>query len=730
MQEYIDLGIHTVPLKGKLERLDDGSGEKTIPQFEKGWRQHYTKHLNKKASALGGIITGECSDVVAIDCDNEATWQLFRSLDPDYKHVLHSKGKGYPAGTFLYKYDEALNRTFSVNDDTMRLDFYSNDGFIYAATKANKTKIPLASPMPEIREMPPASRLLLIQLAKKKEHALAPQETRKQYSALAPLLQLFAASPKKHSRTVFKILTPRDFRKLDEYAENGYLMPADVPDGRGSEYLSKVSAILGADRSVDEELYTNVLSKLNRMFATPMEGSRLQKTIMDPMLTQNTTIDGEVVWQYDPDWEESRVLLTAKRGYTIELSYDEDRGAYCLVNESAESCKMFFREQDYFSRIRMTCINPMNKGELQSNIPNVPIVSLPSNPFGYSFADNGERVLNTFQQTPALRVLSSPENYASRYNYPTNTLKYFESLVPDERMREYLIQFVKTKLTTFQYSPVVLFFMGVHGSGKDVFVSLLETIMGSISRPSVGEFMDKFNHWMTDVYFAQLDEYGNQLQYKDRDAALGLLKSYTGKQTVQVRQMRTDGFQYKHNITFIMTQNKNPLLLEDGDRRIAFFNTPNVLNEEPWVRQLGGAAEAVECVKEELLDFCYYLATEVKALAPSQYMKPIESEDKAQLIFDSLPVSMKIASSIKHKDIDALCELALMAERLDLEEEFKATPSRICLSALKEIYEDLVDTPSPTAVHKAITQMDVVITRTTTKGRADYFVDISPDEQE
>ena len=730
MREYMDLGIHTVPLKGKLERVADGSGDKTIPKFEKDWRKHYTETFNEKETALGGIITGECSKVVAVDCDSEATWQLFRALDPDYKHVLHSKGKGYTAGTMIYKYDEALDKTFSVNDDTMRLDFYSNDGFIYLATKANKTKIPMPSPLPEIREMPQAIKILLIQLAKKKVQSLAAPATSKQYSALAPLLMLFQASPKKHVRTVLKILTPTSFRELEEYRENGYIYPEDIPDGRGSEYLSKISAILGADRSVDEELYANVMTKINRMFAKPMEGTRLSKTIMDPMLTHNTKINGEVVWQFDPDWEEARLLMTAKRGYTVELSYDEDRGAFCIVNESEESCKTFFREQDYFSRLRMSCINPLSKGELQTLMPNVPLVSLPADPFGYSFTDAGERVLNTFQQTPALKVLSDPESYKEEYSEPTRTLQYFKSLVPDEDMRDYLIRFIKTKLTTFHYSPVVLFFMGVHGSGKDVFVSLLEEIMGSISRPSVGEFMDKFNHWMTDVYFAQLDEYGNQLQYKDRDAALGLLKAYTGKQSVQIRQMRTDGFQYRHNITFIMTQNKNPLLLEDGDRRIAFFNTPNVLTEQKWVRELGGAAEAVDHVKAELLDFCYYLATEVEALPPSQYMKPRESADKAQLIYDSQPMSIKIASSIKTRDVEALCELALVAERLDIADAIRETPERICLSALKEIYEDLVDSPTPTAMHKALTQMDVPMTRTTTNGRADYCVDAAPIEQE
>ena len=114
-----------------------------------------------------------------------------------------------------------------------------------------------------------------------------------------------------------------------------------------------------------------------------------------------------------------------------------------------------------------------------------------------------------------------------------------------------------------------------------------------------------FNAWMLDNYFVQLDEYGNQLAtVREREEALGKIKSYTGKQQVQIRQMRTDSFTYKHNVTFIMTANKNPLMLEEGDRRIAFFETPNVLAEADWVLESGGVAEVYLRIQKELKDFC------------------------------------------------------------------------------------------------------------------------------
>jgi len=52
--------------------------------------------------------------------------------------------------------------------------------------------------------------------------------------------------------------------------------------------------------------------------------------------------------------------------------------------------------------------------------------------------------------------------------------------------------------------------------------------------------------------------------------------------------MRSDGFNYKHCISFIMTANNNPLPVEMDDRRFAFINTPNKLEAQPWVKDMGG----------------------------------------------------------------------------------------------------------------------------------------------
>ena len=607
MQEYIDLRWHTVPLEGKLERLDDGS--KTIPKFEKDWRVKYQKEFNKKATPLGGTITGEISNIIAIDCDNATTWELFRALDPDYNFTFISKGKGVTpenpggtaAGTIIYKYDHDLSDTFSINTGDFALDFYSDRGFIYLATDANKTKVPLATPLPEIKEAPDTVKQLLIQL----QRSLMKPETSSEISSnvitaqcLAPLVEQFVSSST-FMPGLFRIITPKDFRSLTEYVDKGYLHPDSVPEGRGSEYLTKVSAILGADLSINEDLYTSAMNAIHNLFEDRMAQSRFDSTILDPMLNKQSSINGKPIWQYDENWQKYRLILKSKRQTNFELAFDDNRNMYYVVDTINSKIKTFSRDSELMAYLEAAVIEVPKKIEIKRALPIVSVKAEPNKPFGFN--EDGEdptaRSLNTFVQTPELMIFNNPEAYVEKYKRPDTILRYLDTLVPDEIMRQYLLSFIKTKLSTFSYSPVILYFMGAHGSGKDLFVGILETILGHVSRPTTKEFLEMFNAWILDSYFVQLDEYGNQLATaREREEALGKIKAYTGKQQVQIRQMRTDGFMYKHNVTFIMTANKNPLMLEEGDRRIAFFETPNVLADADWVYEQAVMSES-QCLR-------------------------------------------------------------------------------------------------------------------------------------
>jgi hypothetical protein len=235
------------------------------------------------------------------------------------------------------------------------------------------------------------------------------------------------------------------------------------------------------------------------------------------------------------------------------------------------------------------------------------------------------------------------------------------------------------------------------------------------------EFLEPFNGWMLDTYFVQLDEYGNQLTKQgDRDEALGILKAYTGKATINIRVMRTDGYSYNHHVTFISTANKNALVLEDGDRRIAYFNTPNVLAEQDWVAAMGGISVAYNRIMSEVVDFCYYLATEVEDMSGSEYVMPPATDSKHELIANSMGIAQKLAYACKHQQLDLLRDLAEEAGVRSLQEEladYEATTH-----SLQLVYDELTNFEGDKrAMVKAIKNMNVPTFRSTTKQNQHTF---------
>ena len=127
IKPFIDLGWHTVPLKGDLKRLDNG--KKTIPQFPKDWKNEYTKNLNTEDSNIGGVITGLPSNIIAIDCDNTTSFNLVKSLDPDYKCIFTSIGKKdnngviQQAGTYIYKYVPELKNSYKLHNNIISIEY-------------------------------------------------------------------------------------------------------------------------------------------------------------------------------------------------------------------------------------------------------------------------------------------------------------------------------------------------------------------------------------------------------------------------------------------------------------------------------------------------------------------------------------------------------------------------------------------------------------------------------
>ena len=687
---FINAGWHTVPLKGELKRLE--SGKKTLPIFESEWRKKYTQEFNNERVPLAGAITGAKSGIIAIDCDNQVTYELFKAMDPTYSFHFVSKGKPEGGGTIIYSYTDKVGG-FKLVTEAIALDFYADEGFIYLPGESNHTKESWEGvvELPVLRDIP-ATILATLQAFKSKvaDHTVSKTNEQKRSisNRLAPLLEVFVKNGQ-YDPALFKIITPYSFRDLPSYVSKGHLHPNDVPDGRGSEYLSKVSAIIGADISVNVELYTKTIMLINSFWKTPMEKTKLLATVINPMVEERATIDGQVIWQYDAHWEKMGFIATSINGDYLESFYDDVKGVYYLINYTVPYVRVFNEKRSVTNTIKTLLGRALTEVQYDSTKQIIRTTLNPSLEFGHM---EGTDRYNLFRQTQELSVLNNPLPYKSQYARPNTIISYFESLIPDDRMRMYVLSFLKTKFTTFKYSPVVLYLIGKPGSGKDTMVNIIRRIIGDeyVAKPDTKVFIEQYNGWMLDKFFIQLDEYGNKLsRHSDKQEVLGKIKAITGSSEMQIRAMRSDGFNYKHCISFIMTANTNPLPVEADDRRFAFIKTPNKLEIQDWVKEQGGISAVQDRIKEEVMDFCYYLGTEIPTLKFDEYVIAPMTEDKERLMLDSMPAAEQITYYIANSQFALLKELADEYGIKDFDENWER--NRLEDSKIEELYSAMTE---------------------------------------
>lgn len=687
---FIDAGWFTVPLKGELKRLP--SGKKTVPVFESEWRKKYLTTFNTKQTKIAMALTGNKSDIIAIDCDNDTTYQLFKTLDADYKFHFISKDKPEGGGTIIYKYTDKIG-TFKLANDDIKLDFFADEGAVYLPLEENYTKESWegVTELPELKEVP-ATILAVLQTFKSKipeNKVTKTNEVKRSISnRLAPLLNVFV-SEKQYDPALFKIITPYSFRDLPSYVSKGHLHPNDVPQGRGSEYLSKISAILGSDISVNIELYTKTMMLINSFWKAPMEKQHLLATVINPMVEERATIDGQVIWQYDPHWEKMGFIATSINGDYLESFYDDVKGCYYLINYTVPYVRVFHEKRSVINTIKTLLGRALTEVQYDSTKQIIRTTLNPSLEFGHIEATD---CYNLFRQSQELSIINNPAPYASQYARPTTILNYFESLIPDDRMRMYVLSFIKTKFTTFKYSPVVLYLIGKPGSGKDTLVNIIRKIIGDdyVSKPDTKVFIEQYNGWMLDKFFIQLDEYGNKLtRHSDKQEVLGKIKAYTGSEEMQIRAMRSDGFNYKHRITFIMTANSNPLPVEPDDRRFAFVKTPNKLEIQDWVKDQGGISAVQDKIKTEIQDFCYFLGTEIHALKLDDYVIAPMTADKERLMIDNMPAAEQISYYLQNSQYGVLLDLANEYGVKDFDKNWEK--NRLEDSKLDELYSAMTE---------------------------------------
>lgn len=708
IQAFIDLGYHTVPLNGKHITRDEKGNKKGF-SFPTNWQDTHSKHLNELATPVGGLLTGK-GGLVAIDCDNEASWELFRSLDPTYTAYMESVGKkdkeGHDVigGTILYLYSDNLPSSKKIKGE-YDLDWFNGTGCVFLPTVANETKTAwieeedgdyllynhLREPI-EFKPMPSIVKNVLELIvnkpkAEEKSVANTAYATRSK-GFLGKVLQQYdfrqLEKEGDYEPAITRLLTPREYRS-DLYHKQGHLHPNDVPARH--DYQFKIMCTLAGDNTVDADLAREAIYYLNSLWDKPRSAKQMEAEIIGGIISgRQKNSNGEPYWVYDENWEKMRnwSAIDKSSSALVEVFYDNMKMVHFVYNTETDHIQQFVKKSEVINHIQASTIGQFDQREVYEDMANVVTVVQPKEDFGYL---NDDREFNLFKPTKALRILADPTMHEDDYTEPTEFIAYMAHFIPNEQQREYFLSLLKTKLTTFDYSPVVPYIIGIPGSGKGLLMTILEQIMGGgyvTKELSGSQFINDFNKgWLEHKYIVNLNELAEGLQTKsERTKAIGQLKLYTGSTSFQCHGKGKDVYTAPMNAMFIMTANSNPLSIEDNDRRVYYISTPNTFNSAPQCLASESSNAIYHAILEQIDDIVYWLATEVKMLSKNDYTTAPFNSGKNELIFVSKTTSEKLGWALKNKEFKMLTDFLINPDPI-----FKHHgESRIYLEDLETVY--------------------------------------------
>ncbi len=711
IQPFIDLGLHTVPILGK-QIIRNLQGKKQGYSFPSNWQAQFSQFLNESPSKLGGLLTGAGDNIVAIDCDDTQTYTLFRDLDPTNTAVFESIGKTdhhnqpIKACTILYHSIPDLPPSKRLKGD-MDLDWYNGTGMVFLPTEANTTKetwwikdnsiLNHDGDLVTIKPMPPlVAQVLELVLSK---DVMATTKTvatvthsRRSKGYLGKVLTNYNFSDliadKEYVPELTKLLTPKEYRTA-LYHKQGHIHPKDV--GVRHDYLFKIMCQLAGDNTVDQDLAHDTIMYINSLLDPPRSQKQMESEIISGIISgRQTNQQGQPYWEYDENWETLRSWTAITKGIDadlVDIFYDHFRKDYLVYNTQTDHLTVFSKKAQLIEHIQASTIGAFNQKEVIADMNNVETLVNPKEDFGYIHND---QQFNLFKPTEALRILADPTRHEADYKPPLEFINYMEHFIPDEQQRTYFLSLIRTKLTTFNYSPVVPYIIGIPGSGKGVLMTILAKFMGEeyVSKEvSGGLFISPFNKgWLENKYFVNLNELAEGLQTKaERTKGIGDLKLYTGSEQFQCHGKGRDPYSAPQKAMFIMTANNNPLAVEDNDRRIYYISTPNTFDSSPQCKASNSSRDIYYAITTQIEDIAYWLATEVKNLDDNHYTTAPHHAGRNTIIFSSLPIAEKIVWALAKKEFklveDYLYEPSVLFEN--------ANEDKVYLDNLVEAYNQV-----------------------------------------
>lgn len=613
---FIDSGWNTIP----YDSIKYENGKKVASPPIK-WKE-FVITKNTKRSRAGAVL---CDKVLVVDCD---------SLEATKKFLDIAKIEGIESIEDLG--NEGIDEKIGlVVKTTKGYHFYFNNTGEFGDLRdekidiqaTNKRIVYLPSETSEGKEIIAINKVLSedfktykivltdinnnikewFKSLSKEDSAIEAKKVR--YTLGTPLAKIPLGS-----NLFFKRLTPKSYKEDSFYREiidkQGYLHPNDIRDGDGNDYLISIAGILCSDPTIDINDFWKIMEFVNSLWDYPLSQEDLEKKVEAYPMNRYAGCP----FVYDEKWEEMQYSFIDVDGNDIMMVYDLKTSKYIIANLSTDTI-LTKNSSDAVSFYANRTGEKIGNAKLASILIGVNVEFNPLAPFGLS----EDKKFNIYKHSKYLEILNSDYAYAKHEIEESKTCKalpFFKHLFKDST--EYFLRFIKTKFTTFKYSPTTFcLFDDEGGAGKGALEVFLGRFIGmdKITRIPYDTFQSKF----TSDYEGKLVIFFNEFpeDFKIRKANTDKIKEITGSPTSKIEKKGCDPYEVINYATHFITSNRISVEIREGDRRFCVVQCDKKFDD---VFYSGYFDEMTS--DAELSKLAIYLREFVQPLSHKEYMSP------------------------------------------------------------------------------------------------------------
>jgi len=619
------------------------------------------------------------SNIIAIDFDNNLfldALKLNSELPESQQCTNISQSIGKPGGHFIYKYEDNKLTQYINNPNGKKkhqLDTLYGNTLVFGSNKANETKIPLTS-SDNMIPMPLAMQFLVINHYLSNEKA-APQQMYKTQHITGSKLALLAEPALSNDLLLYKLLSAimtKEYKEMFSMSHKDHL-PASHPDRlpdteSGHMFLLSLANVLRLDSSIDQELYKKLIFHINTFFSQPLDEKRILATIIRPDLAK---------FVFDKEWKHKSIIILSRKNEPMEVFKYTDSGKNKFIIYNGITHDIIHYDNatstiEYLSS--MSNYKNLKRDSLIDRAIHVDIIDRPDLPFGFLASDDDEPKdrFNLYRWNEVQEVFYNPKIHIEKYKTPTTILDSLGSAMGVSTRDNLFLPFLKRKLMTRDHSSLFFVLYGVPHSFKS---GLFNGILSHFSprrnkKLSLSVLVDKYNDWQINSDFILLDEI-HHLLHQELSQLIKAINEVTGNKTISgVRAMHKslDASVHPQEMTIFMTTNETvQLTTESRDRRMVVFKSTQRLADALGLSNI----QIERNINNEIIDFAYYLATEVKELEGDPYItnEVWKSEAYYDFIEGGLTSTDKIAKNIDDSNIEqlfqALIDLGLSANEIN-----------------------------------------------------------------